>query len=106
MTSWHASIRTRRTAIQRFTALTIQRDGAKGQSARAGGCVRLGDSEREFAFRPGHVHDIASLHVSAKQLFRERIFQVSLDRPTHRARAILRVVPFLDQKLFGSWLEF
>ena len=51
------------------------------------------------------MNDVAAFDIPAQQLFRERIFQVTLHRPAHRARPVLRIVTFLDQELLGRLIE-
>src|SRR5205085_11705179 len=58
--------------------------------------VRL---ENKFSVLGGDSNYAARLHVAAQTFFRERIFEVTLDRATHRTRAVIRVVTFLDHEL-------
>src|SRR5437660_1657979 len=57
--------------------------------------------EHELIVLGADLDGFAVMEGAFQDLFRQRIFQEALDRPAHRTRAVLRVVPFADEEVFG-----
>src|SRR5690349_19954006 len=61
--------------------------------------------ENKFAAFRRVFHRLALVKIALEQFFRERVFEITLDRTPHRMRAVSRVVALLDEKIFRLRVE-
>jgi len=69
-----------------------------------GGRFRRGAKD-EFAVFGDDFNGIAALNIAAEEFFRERIFEIALDRAAHGARSVLRVVAFFNKEFFRAFCQ-
>jgi hypothetical protein len=69
-------------------------------------CLRLGDVKAELPVRSHNFDVVARLNVAAEQFLRQRVFEITLHGTTHRPRAILRIIPFLDEEFLRALFQF
>src|SRR6266511_314732 len=81
------------------------RGRAKAGSARKCSLRRGPLVEYELVVGDRNLDRIVLMQVSAQDLFGKRIFQVTLDRTAHRARAINWVVTLLDEEILRFFVE-
>ena len=62
-------------------------------------------ASNQFAVFSDNVNSLARLHGAPQQFFRERIFEIFLDRTPHRTRAVLWIVSFFDEEFFRGVFE-
>src|SRR6266581_7997538 len=69
-------------------------------SARKRSFGRRGLLEDQFVAFHRDLNGIVVVQMAFENLLGQRVFEITLDRAAHRARAINRVVAFLHQKIF------
>src|SRR5258706_13639555 len=74
--------------------------GACGEFLGGGGGV-----EGQLAVFSTDIRDIPRLDGAAENLLGHRVFKEALHRAAHRARAVLRVVAFLDEEVLRFFIE-